>query len=108
MFLKIYKISMIFTIACLIASFVSAKVEIDTEIVTGKIKNIENHVIVLDNNIIYYPVNELLRVDLGAGEFIALKALKDNSGKMIYIDFKAGKDSIKMKNAIYKRKKTLD
>jgi len=80
----------------LFPSLLSAKVFIPTQIVEGQVISItKEHVIELDDGFLYYPVKKDIPISIKPGETISIRYYIDANYERKYIEFSAGKNSLK-------------
>jgi hypothetical protein len=74
----------------------SAKLMIETEVVSGIIsEKFDNQAVRLNNGMIYQPSREGFVVDVQVGEPITLRCVVEDSKKNVYIEFAPGLHSLK-------------
>lgn len=77
-------------------STVSAKVFIVTEIAQGKVISItKENTIELDDGFLYYPVKQQMPISIKLHEIISIRYYIDTNYERKYIDWAAGKNSLK-------------
>jgi len=88
-------------ISCFLPALSSARVVVQTEVVSGNIaQKYENHAIKLDNGKIYEPARKGLSVDLSVGEPVTLRIV-EQADKDIFFEFAPGLNSLKGQKDIH-------
>lgn len=82
-------------ILCLLPCVSGAVLVAQTELVSGKIVQInDDSSVSLDNGSIYRPSREGLKVELRPGETVTLRYLIETSGEKVFFEYAPGMDSL--------------
>jgi hypothetical protein len=104
---KIVLISVCFSmISCLLATMSSARLAVQSEVVSGSITHkYDDHSVALDNGKTYQPSREGLIIDLSVGDSVTLRIIEETD-KNVFFEFAPGVNSLKEQKAAPFRKES--
>jgi len=87
--------SLVCLILCLLPCVSGAVLVAQTELVSGKIAQInDDHSVTLDDGSVYRPSRQGLKVDLRPGEAVTLRYLVEPSGDKMFFEYAPGMKSL--------------